>query len=276
MAILFISMGCVALGLLAYAVRAQRIQRRARLRASVETLATERFQELARRYDEASRLAMGVALEVRHRTDEEFKLVIASAECVLWHAEVEDAGTELKWDLRVFVEERGDFVSMQDVPPDYRVGAWYHGRKEADMYRLAENATAAIRSGLPGYRQEFECRAKDGSLVWFQEDTRIEKVAPNRYHLFGVSMDITDRKRAEEQREQLVRELTEALAQVKQLRGMLPICASCKKIRDDAGYWSQIETYIRKHAGVEFSHGICPECAQRLYPELMSGPTVAP
>jgi PAS domain-containing protein len=270
MTVLFILVGASAFGLLVYAVRAERIQRRKRLQASVETLATERFQELARRYDEASRLAMNAALEIRHQTDEEFKLVIASTECVLWHAEVEDAGTELKWDLRVFVEERGDFIRIHEVPVGYRVGAWYHGRQEADMYRLAENATAAIRGSAPGYRQEFQCRAKDGSAVWFQEDTRIEKMGPNRYHLFGVSMDITDRKRAEEQREQLVRELTEALAQVKQLRGMLPICASCKKIRDDAGYWSQIETYIRKHAGVEFSHGICPECAEKLYPEFMN------
>lgn len=56
-------------------------------------------------------------------------------------------------------------------------------------------------------------------------------------------------------------------SEIKQLRGMLPICASCKKIRDDKGYWSQIETYIKKHSEAEFTHGICPECIRKLYPE---------
>ena len=62
--------------------------------------------------------------------------------------------------------------------------------------------------------------------------------------------------------------LKEALSKVKLLRGLLPICASCKKIRDDKGYWNQIESYIKKHSMAEFSHGICPECAEKLYPEF--------
>jgi response regulator RpfG family c-di-GMP phosphodiesterase len=62
--------------------------------------------------------------------------------------------------------------------------------------------------------------------------------------------------------------LRKALAQVKKLSGFLPICASCKKIRDDKGYWQQIEAYIRDHSEAEFSHGICPECAEKLYGDL--------
>jgi len=68
----------------------------------------------------------------------------------------------------------------------------------------------------------------------------------------------------------LIQKLQEALANIKTLRGLLPICASCKKIRDDNGYWHQIETYIRVHSEADFSHGICPECKIRLYPELCS------
>jgi hypothetical protein len=66
----------------------------------------------------------------------------------------------------------------------------------------------------------------------------------------------------------LILELQEAFAKVKTLSGLLPICASCKKIRDDSGYWNRIESYIGKHADVQFSHGICPDCAKKLYPEL--------
>jgi len=80
-------------------------------------------------------------------------------------------------------------------------------------------------------------------------------------------MDITDRKTAESEREKLIRGLQEALSKVRLLSGMLPICASCKKVRDDKGYWRQIEAYIREHAEVEFSHGLCPECMKRLYPD---------
>jgi diguanylate cyclase len=80
--------------------------------------------------------------------------------------------------------------------------------------------------------------------------------------------DIAERKRVQEERENLITQLQEALARVKQLSGMLPICARCKKIRDDKGYWSQIEVYIRDRSEAEFSHGICPECAKQLYPQV--------
>ncbi len=83
-----------------------------------------------------------------------------------------------------------------------------------------------------------------------------------------VARDITERKAIEEERENLILKLREALSQVKLLSGFLPICASCKKIRDDKGYWQQIELYIRDHSEAEFSHGICPDCAKKLYPDL--------
>ena len=79
--------------------------------------------------------------------------------------------------------------------------------------------------------------------------------------------EITERRKTEAERENLIRELREALARIKTLSGMLPICASCKKIRDDKGYWSQIEEYISEHSDAAFTHGICPECMKKLYPD---------
>ncbi len=61
--------------------------------------------------------------------------------------------------------------------------------------------------------------------------------------------------------------LEEAIAEIKQLKGILPICASCKMIRDDEGYWHQVEVYVKEHSEAEFSHGLCPDCAQKLYPD---------
>ena len=66
----------------------------------------------------------------------------------------------------------------------------------------------------------------------------------------------------------LNKELEKALSEIKTLRGILPICASCKNVRDDKGYWNQIESYIRDHSEAEFSHSLCPECAKKLYPDL--------
>ena len=67
------------------------------------------------------------------------------------------------------------------------------------------------------------------------------------------------------------RELRRALAEIKTLRGILPICMNCKKIRDDRGYWNQVEVYVRDHSEAEFSHGICPECMGKLYPDYAGG-----
>ncbi len=72
----------------------------------------------------------------------------------------------------------------------------------------------------------------------------------------------------EAERRRLILELQEALTEVKKLSGLVPICASCKKIRNDEGYWQQLEKYIQEHSEARFSHGICPECARKLYPEL--------
>jgi PAS domain-containing protein len=78
-----------------------------------------------------------------------------------------------------------------------------------------------------------------------------------------ICRDITNWKRAEHEREMLITELQEALASVKTLGGLLPICASCKKIRDDEGYWNQVEQYIGKHTDAKFTHGICPDCGKK-------------
>lgn len=84
-----------------------------------------------------------------------------------------------------------------------------------------------------------------------------------------VVMPITENKILEEANLRLITDLENVLTEVRKLSGMLPICSSCKKIRDDAGYWNQIEEYIKDHSEVQFSHSICPQCAQQLYSEFL-------
>ena len=81
----------------------------------------------------------------------------------------------------------------------------------------------------------------------------------------GIARDIAERKQAEEEREELISKLQEAIENIKTLKGLLPICSNCSNIRDDKGYWNQIEAYIRDHSDANFSHSICPLCAENLY-----------
>ena len=83
--------------------------------------------------------------------------------------------------------------------------------------------------------------------------------------------DITERKLVEDANKNLINKLENAFDKVNTLSGLLPICFSCKNIRDDKGYWKKIESYIRSHSKVEFSHSICPDCARELYPEFYNG-----
>jgi PAS domain S-box-containing protein len=119
------------------------------------------------------------------------------------------------------------------------------------------NQNAAVRGGgrALGFENRYLC--KDGSYRWFHWNA-----APNSSErvIYSVARDVTRSKQAEAEREQMLKELQEALAEVRTLRAILPICSYCKKIRDDEDYWHNIENYISLHTPTLFSHGICPSC----------------
>jgi len=96
----------------------------------------------------------------------------------------------------------------------------------------------------------------------------LKQVAEIEVQLSLAQKEIEARKAAEAERDQVIEQLKQTLSEVKTLRGFLPICSNCKKIRDDKGYWNRIEAYIQEHSEAQFSHGICPECAKTLYPDL--------
>lgn len=118
------------------------------------------------------------------------------------------------------------------------------------------------------WKGEVRNRAKDGTFYWVHA-TIVPFLdgagRPTQY--VAIRTEITERKKAEEERERLIQELRHALAEVKTLSGLLPICSRCKKVRDDKGYWNQIETYISQRSAASFSHGFCPECAVQFLEE---------
>jgi len=110
---------------------------------------------------------------------------------------------------------------------------------------------------------------KNGHEFFAHLECMVVKKSGNDPRLIrGAVIDITDRKQAEADRDKLILELQETLDRIKTLSGLLPICAHCKNIRDDKGYWNRIETFIRDHSEAEFSHGICPECAKKFYTDF--------
>ena len=116
----------------------------------------------------------------------------------------------------------------------------------------------------------FRIVTKSGNILW-AEIHAVVILWKDKQATLNFLSDITERKQAEEERERLILELQDALSKIRTLSGLLPICASCKKIRNDKGYWEQIEIYIKNHSDADFSHSICPECIKKLYPEYHKG-----
>jgi len=135
-----------------------------------------------------------------------------------------------------------------------------------DLEMFVEKVMISAKNLTP-YHEIFRC-VKGETTVWVECRTTPTPMSDGSILWDGFFLDITERKQAEEERERLISELKDALSEVKTLKGFIPICASCKKIRDDEGYWQQIERYIQSNSEAEFSHSICPDCAKTLYPEL--------
>jgi PAS domain S-box-containing protein len=124
---------------------------------------------------------------------------------------------------------------------------------------LAQNR--AVREGgqALGFENRYLC--KDGSYRWFHWNATADL---GEGIIYSVARDVTAQKQAAEERERLVVELRTALAEVRSLREILPICSYCRKIRDDADYWHTVEGYLATHTSTRFSHGICPECLDKV------------
>jgi PAS domain S-box-containing protein len=151
--------------------------------------------------------------------------------------------------------------------PDEWLGHYTRYYTENPVNRTGREITEAmLKSGVPGPQYIVEIQHKDGTNIWLEVNMQPYLVDGKVAGVIGVARDISKRVRLEKERGDLITELQEALASIRTLKGMLPICASCKRIRNDKGYWSEIEAYVSEHTEAEFTHGLCPECAKKLYP----------
>jgi PAS domain S-box-containing protein len=141
--------------------------------------------------------------------------------------------------------------------------------KDLDTPDAAEEMPEKIRQILGGglIKAEISHRRKDGSVFPVEISAGLLQLGGRKYVL-AFDREITKRRLAEQDREKLIVKLQDALNSVTTLRGLLPICAWCKKVRDDKGYWKKVETYIEEHSQAMFTHSMCPDCLKKGDPEL--------
>jgi PAS domain S-box-containing protein len=185
---------------------------------------------------------------------------------------------------RDLIENASDLI--QSVGPDGQFlfvnRAWREtlGYTEGELARLSffeivdearrnecRDTFHQIFAGKTGLQIETVFVASDGHKINVEGTSDCEVEGGSAVSIRSIFRNITSRKQAEAEREKLVQELRATIASVKELGGLLPICASCKRIRDDDGQWHRLETFITAHSRAEFSHGICPDCAEKLYPD---------
>jgi PAS domain S-box-containing protein len=159
-----------------------------------------------------------------------------------------------------------------EVEPNFE--AWRSRVHPEDLPKAEAAIAAHFRGESEAYMVETRMLCKDGSWLWVMARGKVVARAGDGtpLRMAGTHRDISERKRADAERERLIAELRHALADVKTLSGLLPICGSCKKIRDDRGYWQRIEQFLADHSKAQFSHGLCPGCAERLKAELDAKP----
>ncbi len=174
-------------------------------------------------------------------------------------SELADAVKTRMVDRRTYRYTEMDGVRKEVLSHSHLDGLRHELRKTS----LKTGAIEAVYKVLP----------KTGDPLWLKDQAVIETYPEDHLCLsLGILTVVTKEMKAEEEREQLLAGLQEALAKVKTLQGLLPICASCKKIRDDKGYWNQIESYLETHSELSFSHSVCPECFRKLYPGFKQKP----
>jgi PAS domain S-box-containing protein len=188
--------------------------------------------------------------------------------------------------LRTLIDHLPDTIYVKDAacrktlanPVDVRnIGASSEaevlGKTDFDFYphELAAafyaDDQSVIQSGRPMLNREEMITLPDRTIGWqVTSKVPLRDSTSQVIGLIGIGHDITERKRAEQERESLIEELKTALENVRTLDGLVPICAHCKKIRDDKGYWNQLEKYIVEHTDAKLTHGLCPDCAELYFP----------
>jgi PAS domain S-box-containing protein len=177
--------------------------------------------------------------------------------------ESRDAIVILDRDAKVY-EANNQFTHMLGYSREetYQLHAWEWDAilSKEQVQELARNVDDV------GHHFETKHRRKDGRII----DVELSNTGTTyrgQKLIFCICRDISDSNKFSREREELIKKLQDSLTEIKTLRGILPLCSFCKKVRDDEGYWEQVDIYIKKHSDADITHSICPECVIKYYPE---------
>ena len=224
-------------------------------------------------YDPEKKIMFGVVQDITDR-----KLMEDSLRDVYWRLENIIEGSNIgtwEWNVQtgetVFNDRWGEILGYRlDELSPIRIKTWENLVHPDDFKLSSEMLERHITGLMPTYSCECRMKHKQGHWVWIHDSGSVitRTIDGEPLLMFGTHIDITERKKKEEERDQMIAVLQEALEQIKTLKGIVPICANCKKIRDDKGFWEQVEIYVEKNSQAQFSHGICPDCVDLLYPQF--------
>jgi PAS domain S-box-containing protein len=190
-------------------------------------------------------------------SEERLKMVLEGSQQGFWDWNITTGEVKRndRWAQMLGYASVKDFEDNTDtwtnsIYPDDRDAAW-----------------ASINDHLEGrtesHKLEYRMLTKDGGYRWILDHAKVvqyDAINGNPLRMSGTHIDITDRKKLEKDREELIHSLQYALSEIKVLKGIIPICSYCHSIRNDEGAWSRLEAYISEHSDAQFSHGVCPEC----------------
>jgi PAS domain S-box-containing protein len=196
-------------------------------------------------------------------SEERVRLATEAAGVAVWEWDIKSGA--IHWDEQIF-----KIYGMPSTPggrvtyEDWRVRVFPEDLAEQEE-KLQRTAQTCGRS-----QREFRIvRASDHAIRFIQAaEMAVAGADGKATRVVGINLDITERKKLEAEREKLIGELQQALAEVKTLSGMIPICGWCKKIRSDQGYWQSVEQYVGAHTDATFSHGMCPDCAEKFKADI--------
>jgi PAS domain S-box-containing protein len=188
-----------------------------------------------------------------HLSPGEYEIIVQQAPIMIWRSD-KSAGCDYFNHL---------WLSFTGATLEHELGnGWAEGVHPEDLDRCLDIYLNAF-TARERFSMEYRLRRADGEYRWLLDEGGPFFDGAGEFAGFiGSCIDITERIEAQN----LMAEHSEA--EMRRLRGLLPICAQCKKIRDDKGYWRQVEEYVRDHSEAEFSHGLCPECLQAVLQEL--------
>jgi len=189
--------------------------------------------------------------------EERLKMVLEGSEQGFWD-----------WDIKTGMVKRNDrwaqmlgYATVKEFEDN--TDTWTNAIHPDDR----ETAWASINDHLEGrtdrHKLEYRMLTKDGGYKWVLDHAKIvlrDATSDEPLRMSGTHTDITGRKKMEQERDELIASLHDALNEIKTLKGIIPICSYCHSIRNDEGAWDKIEAYISRHSDAQFSHGICPKC----------------